>query len=699
MKNEKEVSFEEKEQHGLQKAEEKEKDGLNGETGASKSDELLFQKEKAAKEEREKQLKQKQENETYVKKQKAEKKKQVSKNNKERSSLFLEGKSNFVMFIPIVLLLTIVPLIVFLKPVPLAEEVEPFWSSEGFVYDFFSYYKSLVIIGIAGISLILWFLFPNREKKGEVLLTASFVLLAVYVGFSLLSTITSQYQETALWGAPDRREGFVVLLSYAIICMFSVAAYRRERERKVIFWSLSLLMLVTTVIGVLQFFGFDPLQTEAARKFILPSELQSVNLTFQFEKEKIYATMFHYNYIGSFGALLAPFFLIVALFTKDKWYKVVSFIMAASALFVLFGSTSRAGVIGIVASLLFFLVVCIRQLFLHFKITLASITILAVLIAGFSMATGGTIFNRLPTLLEDLNMVGNTQSEFDYHDHIPIRQITVKGKQILFKLQNDVLIVDNTTGDINFFDGKMDYLPIEKVDSAYHIQDQRFSDFTFLSGTLEKGGNGSSQTVRVLTMDYKGSNVLIMNLNDPSEIKFYTPKFYDFEIVDAPYIGFEGREKIGSARGYIWSRSLPLLKRTMIIGFGPDTFLVKFPQGDILAKWYAYGTTNMTVDKAHNWYLQVGVNQGLIALVALLALLLLYIIDSLSLYMFRKEYNETEVFAIAILLGVVGYMGAGFFNDSVVSVAPIFWCLLGFGLGANYWVKKLRNEEKEAAKL
>jgi hypothetical protein len=37
----------------------------------------------------------------------------------------------------------------------------------------------------------------------------------------------------------------------------------------------------------------------------------------------------------------------------------------------------------------------------------------------------------------------------------------------------------------------------------------------------------------------------------------------------------------------------------------------------------------------------------------------------------------------AAFIGVIGYLAAGFFNDSIVSVAPLFWILLGIGISIN----------------
>ena len=167
------------------------------------------------------------------------------------------------------------------------------------------------------------------------------------------------------------------------------------------------------------------------------------------------------------------------------------------------------------------------------------------------------------------------------------------------------------------------------------------------------------------------------------------------DYVEAPSIGFEGKEKLGSARGYIWSRSLPVMLEKPIVGHGADTFFAEFPQGDLLGKLYSYGTTQMIVDKPHNLYLQIGINHSIIALLAFLAMVLAYIIDSFKLYALRKEYCSQQIVGTAITLAIIGYLGAGFFNDSIVSVAPIFWTLLGVGIAVNQLNKKQLNEISE----
>ncbi len=157
--------------------------------------------------------------------------------------------------------------------------------------------------------------------------------------------------------------------------------------------------------------------------------------------------------------------------------------------------------------------------------------------------------------------------------------------------------------------------------------------------------------------------------------------------VNADHIGFEGKEKLGSSRGYIWSRTLPLLKNCLITGYGADTFTYVFPQNDVLAKYYSYTDFNegfyITVDKPHNMYLQIFYGNGLIALIAFLAICVFYLVDCFRLYALRREYRTEQIMGAAVMLGVVGYLSAGMFNDSVVHVAPLFWILLGTGAALN----------------
>jgi O-antigen ligase len=159
-------------------------------------------------------------------------------------------------------------------------------------------------------------------------------------------------------------------------------------------------------------------------------------------------------------------------------------------------------------------------------------------------------------------------------------------------------------------------------------------------------------------------------------------KFGSAVTEEAESFGFEGVERLGSNRGYIWSRSIPLLAKNIFIGQGTDCFAFAFPQNDVRAKLRFLSNPYVIVDKPHNMYLQTGINTGVISLVITLAVFVLFIWQSFSVVK-SKNYLLTAI-RLGILGGCVAYMVAGLTTDSVVSVAPVFWVMLGTGFGLGY---------------
>jgi O-antigen ligase len=104
----------------------------------------------------------------------------------------------------------------------------------------------------------------------------------------------------------------------------------------------------------------------------------------------------------------------------------------------------------------------------------------------------------------------------------------------------------------------------------------------------------------------------------------------------------------------------------------------------------------MIVDKPHNMYLGAAVGTGMISVIALLALFLLYIVQSFKLYV-RAKYDDFTTFAGAgIFFGVLGFLISAFVDDSSVSVMPLFYGLLGVGVAINMLLASGRRDEPEA---
>lgn len=164
------------------------------------------------------------------------------------------------------------------------------------------------------------------------------------------------------------------------------------------------------------------------------------------------------------------------------------------------------------------------------------------------------------------------------------------------------------------------------------------------------------------------------------------------QLQEIPAVGFADCQHFGDKRGYIWSRTIPLLKDFIVTGSGPSTFTMIFPNNDYIGK------TNMnydgvTVTKPHNMYLQIWTQTGLLSLIAFLLLFAWYFVKGLRLYWNRQLVTVPEKMGMAFMTALFGYMVTGIANDSTVAVAPVFWGMLGLGMAVNRMVVKERENK------
>ncbi len=377
--------------------------------------------------------------------------------------------------------------------------------------------------------------------------------------------------------------------------------------------------------------------------------------------------------MGSFSAMMVPLFLVLALFLKNRKQQIFCAVMTAISLFLLLGSTSRAGIIGLALAAVCFLIFFGKKLLQHGKITAGCVAALVLFVFVVNLATGGLALARIPSLLNDMKTLVSS-SDVDYHDQIAVRHIDLQADSATITFQDGTLhIQKNSNGQPVFSTGDGQNLTAPAEDCSLTAGNYK----------MELQYVPINEVNTPFLGIYLGDKIeFILGLYDEG-FAFVDSRMNKIAYEEAPSIGFQGKEKLGSARGYIWSRSFPVLLDSLLIGKGPDTFFAEFPQGDLLGKLYAYDTTQMIVDKPHNLYLQIGINEGGIALLAFLVMMAAYLIEGFKLYALRKEYGAQQAVGAALTLAVIGYLGAGFFNDSIVSVAPIFWTLFGVGIAVN----------------
>lgn len=630
-----------------------------------------------------------------IKKTKPEKK--IMKNETQKTDL-----TALAIFLPAVVALALIPTLmqVTLATSSLVETFKMFSATAAedgtyLLIDIFSQCKAfaVVVFAIIMMSVALMccvFLFRRVEKRTLVYTGAS----VVYVLMALFSALGSAYPEVAFFGAFDRAEGFYTTACYFVMFLFTMYAFRKTQNFSYIILALFICTGVNFIYGILQFTDNNLFQYDWFRSVFTDREYADM---LQLKEESLgegalYGALYHSNYVGSFTGMIIPLFTVLTLYVKPVWQKLLLIVFDLMAIFMLFGSVARSGIVAVAAAFVVGLIVFGRVLVRRWKITVSVVGAAAVVLVGANIITDNGLFGRIPSLFQDITELIVPAEDADIYSQLPVREIIHnKDGSVSLETQTDKLTIsfDREILDYRFTDSAGNVLELEDDRGMITVSDEDFKDinFEFVTSDDELGYMDSF----FMWFYDTDESALLFHLHNEKQIHMIDLKVGERILpVNAEHIGFEGKERIGSGRGYIWSRTLPLLKNCLITGYGADTFAYVFPQTDYLAKYYTYTFSeeytegfHVTIDKAHNLYLQIFVSNGLIALIAFLAICVFYIVDCFRLYALRKEYRIEQIYGISVMLGIIGYLAAGMFNDSVVSVAPVFWILLGTGAALN----------------
>lgn len=128
-------------------------------------------------------------------------------------------------------------------------------------------------------------------------------------------------------------------------------------------------------------------------------------------------------------------------------------------------------------------------------------------------------------------------------------------------------------------------------------------------------------------------------------------------------------ENGGSNRIFIWKRILKLIGERPLLGSGPDTIEIVFMKEFSEDIKNNYGHI-VLIDKAHNEYLQIAAATGIPSV-------LLYLTFIAAILIKNYRAANKKIIMVPIFCCLIGYMVQAFFNISVVSVAPVYWAVLG----------------------
>lgn len=598
-------------------------------------------------------------------------------------------RTNFPVLL-VSLIVFLIPLIVFMNKSTLAGALLASWTGEKEHVDFFSYYKSIWFVILTLCLLIMAFMF-YMSKKVDIKFSYIHIPLAVYFVFVVISTIFSKYDGISLWGFVDRREGFLAILGYIIICVVTSLFISDIKDFKLLFKFLIASALIISILGITQFFGFDFLQTSAGKHLILPASYSSYadSLKFNFPTDVIYATLYNPNYVGSYFSMLFPISLALFILINKPLYKIVFGIISCFTFVGLIGSRSSTGYIATFVAIIFLLILLRKSLIKQIRGIVLLFIPLVLLFVLLNYSSGGAILSDL-----GINFNKTTSTELSSpKDTIPttiptvvnVEGISINKFTLNVKLNTESLIIEYSTNssDCKFKDSSGKVL-------EYKLLNDEGNKLSFINTKY----SGVEITLSTNIINFKSANTtfnVIVTKDDG--FMLLNPAGNPINIIDsAPNFGFKGNEMWGSSRGYIWSRSIPLVKDTLLVGHGPDTFSLYFPQNEVNAKLNYLGAIQTIVDKPHSLYLQMAINTGLVSLIAFLIFVIWYLLGSFKLYIAPKYTNEYYIPGICCTLAVIGFLVSSIANDSTVSISPIFWTIIGAGIACNRLFSKQLNQ-------
>lgn len=586
-------------------------------------------------------------------------------------------KDNYIKILPLAFIIFIVPLIVRLKTVSLTGYDLKFSPSGNSYPDFFNYYKAVWLISLSILSIFACLLYKNFKKYSIKISKKFCIPLGIFYLFVMLSTFFSDYKKQAFFGYNDRFEGFLVISCYISICFISAHFITYEEDLKIIFGFLICSAIIISLLGISQFWGLDLFQTDFGKHLILSAkdytEIGST-LEFKFPTRYIYSTLYNPNYVGSYFSMLFPISIILYLFCTSLKTKLLTGIFCCLSFINLLGCLSTTGYIGAIIATLVLMAILYKKVLKSWT-SLATLFVCFISILFFMNVTSeGTLFPEFYKSSSNKSNLSsaNTVSKPDNS----IKDIKLIKNTASIVLVDNVLNIEIDKSDFqcNFTDskGKMLEFTIENTEN----KTLTFNDPRYEGVKLKIDGSVFNITA--------GNTVFNICVNkDSGDFKFLDHAANQVDLKDVAKIGFEGKETFASSRGYIWSRTIPLLKNTVFLGYGPDTYIYHFPQNDFVGKIKAFSTPYIIVDKPHNMYLQIAINTGIISLIAFLAFVLLYLIVSIKLYVNYKLENIYLVTGLSSVVAVVGFMVSSLANDSVISVSPVFWIILGIGFASN----------------
>ena len=585
------------------------------------------------------------------------------------------------------------------------------------ISDAFVYTKAWITVAAAAILLVLIILqvVIYKQKIFDLRMTNNKIVtvcIGVYIFCTVISTLIAVNRKTALWGGTAGCEGVFVLCAYVIIMLsvkYSCHTYRAQygstAKSPVEYIVLTEAVILTILTGVELFY-------KPVAQIIMGSEYENtygdmISLTFNSP-----------SYCAAFIILLAPF-CIHYLLQAGKLLKTLvwSGLSVSVITAVILTRSTTAFYIVLLETALVVIVTAV----LHTHVTsevakkeagIKSNTAAKATPAGHgagmpdngiksNTAVKATHVGQAADMPDNriknniavkalcltavivcviivniisgsritdsaLNSAVNKTIAIHSDNYYMVRGISVdKGAVTIKGSSNALKCIINDEGNIYFTDEYDNILNVRSDGDSItfpYPYDMISAGFENSALWLDLGYKGrisfAIKNGQFYPMAADGSLINDISSGDKSWEELYTDSY---KKIDTLFTG----------RGYIWRKTLPLLKNTIIFGHGAGTFGLYFKQFDYAGLLNSQGNVDLIVDRPHSMYIQMAFSQGILCMTAYAVMVITVIIT------FIKDNKCKNINKLPVIIAVIGFCIMELITDSSVTVNPIFWAVLG----------------------
>ncbi|MCR4842839.1 MAG: O-antigen ligase family protein [Eubacterium sp.] len=627
--------------------------------------------------------------------------------------------------IPVVIGLGIVPLLVGAHTFDTTlAQYDWFPDSANTQTEFFAYYK-MVFTVVTAVLAALFLLYRRsidkevfeRDKKNRFLLACGAMVLVsgIFGGHALL----------AFTGSFEMFETVPCIIAEFFMCWFCIVSVKDDRHVDYLVNGTTVFTGLALAIGVSQTLGHNFFLNTGIGRLMLAAFNEEMADALSDTASMVYITMANSNNTSGFMALIIPITVAAVIFARKIPGKVVAGVFFCVEVFVCRGAHtdsilfSAAGAIVVIIALLIGRTRAGVKASAGFIGGMAAIGILAVIfVPSLNQKVTGVIATTDDTATEEA--VQDVVSIYTGEDEFVLTMTDGSELHVTYTMDADSAITftatdadGNPAGLLTDQDGNTYEDGTATLTQAYALSvtsegytraDDSLGQVTLTSDVFPDCcfyAFDDSSLGRMLNVHLDGKNWAFY-LSSNYGCRYVNPIGNLVTVTEPTKNAHLFSEKIFSGRGYIWNRTIPLLPAHIILGSGADTFITQYPQDDYVFNTYHSSGWNFD-NKAHCWYMNFWVENGLVALVLMLVFIGFYIVQSVRVYLKREitlqalrpaVENDTRdpgqvrvarmyVMGLGCFAAVVWYLINMLVNDAYPGIALMFWCILGVGIALN----------------